>query len=83
MTTIHPALPMLPAQRRHLFALCDRLGFSDDERHELASILIDWPHSWAALTRGQAARLITALEGFVLVQSLIMQRPPLPARRAR
>lgn len=68
---------MTAAQRRRLFAVASALGMDDGERHEFTEMFlkVDEP-SWGGLNEVQAARLIDALEGFVLMTQLLNQRPP-------
>ena len=65
--------------RRKAFSLAKRLGMSRDERIELAQMLLadEAIESWSDLTDPQALRLLDGLEGFVLIQAQILNRPPI------
>ena len=62
-------------QRRRAFAAADRAGLTDEERCELAEMLLKRDiSSWSELAGYDWARVIDALDGWHLVDTLHMQR---------
>lgn len=64
-------------RRRKLFSSCDQAGLTKAERIELACYLLRRDvESFADLDDHQICRLLDALEGHHLVETLLAQRPP-------
>lgn len=67
--------PMTSAQRGLLFSLRTRLGFSDEDRWEIATVVLRRDvTTWSDLTQYEAGRLIDTLEGFEKVSHLLLRR---------
>lgn len=63
------------ARRRKLFSLADHLGFTRDERIELAKLIL-WRDitSYANLDDEQVSRLLDCFEGYIAIAHTIMNR---------
>lgn len=63
---------------RKAMALAEELGFSKEERYELAQMLPnvdkDYGGSWKELDHDQLHDLITMMEGYVWITYMMMQR---------
>ena len=65
--------PMTDKQRAYLFALARQFGFTDEERHDLAEVVLRRDiESWKDLTQHEAGRLIDSFEGFGKVSHILL-----------
>lgn len=72
MTESDPATSM----RRKAFMLAKAIGLTDDERHELATIILRRDiTSWGELNEVQYSRLLDALDGYEKINALLNLRP--------
>ena len=70
----------LTARRRKLFVLADKIGLTREERIEISEAML-WRDivSWKELDDDQVSRMLDALEGYVLVSYLLMNRAAQPS----
>lgn len=62
-------------RRKKAYLMAKEIGLTDDERHALAGyVLRRDATSWKGLSDNQMTRLLDAMEGFVLIHSLFLQR---------
>lgn len=62
-------------RRKKAYAVAREIGLTDEERHALAGyVLRRDATSWKSLSDSQMTRLLDAMEGFVLIHSLFLQR---------
>lgn len=65
-------------RRRKAFSLSNSLHFTDDERHELALMVVgvdrDGTGSWRDLTMSQLHDLLTMMEGAIYIEHMKSQR---------
>ena len=67
--------PMTSRQQRRLFAHASNLGLMDDERREVAEMILRRDvESWKELTFSEANRLIDAFEGFEKISWLLVNK---------
>lgn len=70
----HPE-PMSRAQQRRLFASARSLGMTDQERIDLAEVILRRDvESWKDFTTQEAGRLIDAFEGFEKITWMLLSR---------
>lgn len=70
-----PNSPMSKRQQRRLFAHASTLGLTDDERREVAEMILRRDvETWKELTFGEANRLIDAFEGFEKISWLLVNK---------
>lgn len=63
------------SRRRKAFMLAKDIGLSDEERHELATIILRRDiTSWGQLNEAQLERLLDALEGYEKISHLLSLR---------
>ena len=71
--------PRPDVKRRLLFRLCQELGLSRDDRHELATHALNRDiTSWAQLGPADIDRLLDNVLGFIRVRHLLDQRTVVP-----
>lgn len=61
-------------QRVRAIISAQKLTLDDDERHELAAMLVGHEGSWSRISEKDAARVADALEGFLIIQALLKLR---------
>ncbi len=67
-----PDSPITSRQKRRLFAQASNLGFSSQDRKDLAEMILKKDiASWKDLTFGDANRLIDSFEGFEKISWLL------------
>ena len=70
-----PNSPMSKRQHRRLFAHASNLGLTDDERKEIAEMILRRDvETWKKLTFAEANRLIDAFEGFEKISWLLVNK---------
>jgi hypothetical protein len=65
---------MTYGQRARAIIAAERLTLDRLERHELAEFLVGHEGSWSTLSEDDARRIADALDAFVAVQWLLLQR---------
>lgn len=64
------------ARRRKLYMEAKRIGLSRDDRIELAQVILRRDiTSWKDLDDDQAIRMLDAIEGFALINWMLVGRP--------
>lgn len=67
--------------RKRAFAAADRVGLDREERIEFSQMLLKTDaDTWGSFTESEFARLVDALDGAHLVDTLRALRSPQPAR---
>jgi hypothetical protein len=66
------------ATRRKAFTLAREIGLDRQDRIDLARMLLadDDIDTWATISEEQERRLLDALEGFLLITHLLIERNP-------
>lgn len=83
MTDEPDVVEQFETQRRRAFAAADRAGLDRDERLEFAEILLKQDvESWNDLAPFDWQRIVDALDGWHLVDTLHMQRKRSPQSAA-
>lgn len=71
--------PMTSRQKRRLFAQSSSLGFTPQDRRDLAEMILKKDiESWKTLTFGDANRLIDAFEGFEKISWILTNQIKAP-----
>lgn len=72
-----PPVGTAEARRRKAHMLAKEIGLSDEDRRDLASMLLRRTvSSWKQLDEDQYIRILDALEGYELISHLVETRPP-------
>lgn len=61
-------------QRIRAIMLADQLTLSREERHDFAAMLVKHHGSWSSLEESDARRIGDALEGYPIMQALLLMR---------
>ena len=64
------------SRRRKAYMIAKEIGLTDEERHELATIILRRDiTSWKQLSDAQMTRLLDAMEGYEKINHLKEMRP--------
>ena len=66
-------MPAAPQRTRAVLA-AQKLSLTQQERRELAGMLVDHHGTWANLSEDDARRIADALQAFLVVQALLLLR---------
>lgn len=78
-----PKAPHPNPQRTRAIIECQKLSLDQQERHELAHMLVGHEGSWSTLSEDDARRIADAAQAYLVVQALVLLRRTSHHRKGR